>query len=296
MCTTISIKRNGYYMCKSMDFKEKYNYTFVYFPENSPYEEDIFGNILRSKYKMMGTTFKGFDQFIDGINENGLMGSTNSFKNEVSFEKNPDNSLLNITSTKLLNVLLANCRDIDEVIIFCKDIRIFNKSIINKKNFSRHYHYMLTDRFGKTVILEFVNGIINIYGDNYNIMTNNPNYPRQCEILNKFLKKEENRNKIIERKDFISSSRRFINAYMTLNNLDVNNDKYDFYSILENFAVYKDDYKNLNENNTITLYHSILDSENKKYTLKFLNSKVENQYTFEDFKNCKRKIIYDLKK
>lgn len=298
MCTTISISNNFAYMCKSMDFIDKYNYTFVYFPKNYEYEEDVFGNKLTSKYSMMGTTFKGFDQFIDGINEKGLMGSTNSFKNHVSFADFPENNAFNLTSTKLLNVFLANCQSVDEVVEFSKNIVILSKSFVNIDNFSRHYHYMITDKTGKTVVLEFVNGKIIPYINEIPVMTNGPKYPKHCQNLKKYL--NDNKNKGNKKNiNEISPTRRFIKAYKILENLkdkNLDNIPYDFFNILNEVAIKKEDFKNLElfHSPTITLYQTILDSNNKKYYFKYFNSNEIVEFDFIKLNGSNEKITFDL--
>ena len=86
MCTTFSINRNGETLLgRTMDLRIHHKYEFKYFPENFNYEEDVFGNRLYTKYKIMGTTFRDYDHLIDGINEKGLLGCTNSFRNVINF-------------------------------------------------------------------------------------------------------------------------------------------------------------------------------------------------------------------
>lgn len=300
MCTTITISKNkNYFMCKSMDFFEKYKYTFVFFPENYIFEEDIFGNNFKSKYKMMGTTFKGYDQFIDGINEFGLMGSTNSFKNEVSFENNINLKYINLTSTKLVNFFLANCKNVDEIIELSSKIRLFKKSLVNKNNFSRHYHYMFSDKNGKTIVIEFFNGKLKIYDNNLKIMTNNPKFPKHLENINSFSTKSELEKQKILSKPLISPSRRFIKAYYITKSLkeeDFNN--LNLFSFLNNFSITKSNFSYISnyENTTITVYQSILNSNDKTYEFKYYNSNLITKYDFEKLKNIKYKFIDELKK
>lgn len=295
MCTTISIFNNSYYMCKSMDFFDRYVYSFTYFPKNYFFEEDIFGVKLKSKYSMMGTVFRGYDQFVDGINEYGLMGSTNSFRNAVSFAENPEKEKLNLTSTKLLNVFLANCKDIEEVKELSKNIKIFKKSFVNEDNFSMHYHYMFTDIYGKSVVLEFEYGIITCYDNKYNIMTNSPVFPTHIKKLEKAI---EN-NSIENIKNVISPSGRFLKAYHTIKNLDkfyLENKPNVFFQILDSFAVKKSHFENreLKKEPTITIYHSILDSLEKSYTFRYFNSKNIIKYNINEFKDSNEKIVIDL--
>ena len=88
MCTTFSILRNGETLLgRTMDLRDYHRYEFKYFPKNFNYEEDVFGNKLYTKYKIMGATFRNYDHLVDGINEKGLLGCTNSFRNAIHFKK-----------------------------------------------------------------------------------------------------------------------------------------------------------------------------------------------------------------
>lgn len=300
MCTTIAIKNNNInYMCKSMDFFEKYSYSFVYFPKGIIYEEDIFGNNLKSKYSMMGTTFRGYDQFVDGINEHGLMGSTNSFKNEVSFENGIDLQYLNLTSTKIVNVILANCKNVEEVVEMSKKIRLFKRSLVNKNNFSRHYHYMFSDITGKCIVIEFTDGKLEVYNNKYKVMTNTPKFPKHMANVESFIQKDNIEKQKFLSKKLISPTGRFIKAY---NELESINDKKIFdlnlFEFLDCFSVRKSDFQNISnfENTTITIYQSILNSKDKSYEFKYFHSDNKVNFNFESLNHIKNKFIFELKK
>ena len=109
MCTTFSVcKNNNTFILRTMDLEKYHEYEFKFFPSGYNYENDVFGNKLYTKYKIMGTTFKNYDHLLDGINEEGLLGCTNSFRNQITFVKNANYEKINLTSTKLLNVFLSS--------------------------------------------------------------------------------------------------------------------------------------------------------------------------------------------
>ncbi len=285
MCTTFSIFRNGETLLgRTMDLRDYHRYEFKFFPSNYNYEEDIFGNKLYTKYKIMGTTFRDYDHLIDGINEKGLLGCTNSFRNVINFKKEPDNTRLNLTSTKILNVFLTNCETLEDIKALAPKIHIVEKSLVDETNYSRHYHYMFTDKDNKSLIMEIKDGNLEVYENEYNIMTNSPRFEKHIKNLQKYLEKRELKGNIH------TPTKRFIRAYIELENLKQNefskSNEDILFDSLKKFTITKKDLKNISESSqNITLYYSMSNAKTLKYHLKYTNSKNVNSFSFDDFKS-----------
>lgn len=289
MCTTFSINRNGETLLgRTMDLRVHHRYEFKYFPENFNYEEDVFRNKLYTKYKIMGATFKDYDHLIDGINEKGLLGCTNSFRNAISFKTEPVESKLNLTSTKILNVFLTNCETLEDIKNLAPKIYIIEKSLVDDTNFSRHYHYMFTDKNNKSLVLEIEDGNLKVYENKYNVMTNSPSFAKHIRNLEKYLEKGELKGNIY------TPTKRFIRAYIELQNLKENNlfenNENILFNSLEKFTIKKEDLENISEESqNITLYYSITNAKTLKYFLKYTNKEHINTFSFDDFKDEKSK-------
>ncbi|MBF1300547.1 MAG: linear amide C-N hydrolase, partial [Parvimonas sp.] len=254
------------------------------FPKDFNYEEDVFGNKLYTKYKIMGATFKDYDHLIDGINEKGLLGCTNSFRNAIHFKKEPVESKINLTSTKILNVFLTNCETLEDIKNLAPKIYIIEKSLIDENNYSRHYHYMFTDKNNKSLIVEIEDGNLKVYENKYNIMTNSPSFTKHIRNLEKYLEKRELKGNIF------TPTKRFIRAYIELENLKTNNflenNENILFNSLKKFAISKEDLENLSEDSqNITLYYSISNSKTLKYYFKYTNLENINSFSFDDFKD-----------
>ena len=290
MCTTFSILRNGETLLgRTMDLRDYHRYEFKYFPKNFNYEEDVFGNKLYTKYKIMGATFRNYDHLVDGINEKGLLGCTNSFRNAIHFKKEPIDSKLNLTSTKILNVFLTNCDTLEDVKNLASKIYVIEKSIVDENNYSRHYHYMFTDKNNKSLIIEIEDGNLKVYENEYNIMTNSPSFTKHIRNLEKYLEKRELKGNIY------TPTKRFIRAYIELENLKKNKFSEDNENILFNslkkFTISKTDLANISEDSqNITLYYSVSNAKTLKYYLKYTNLENINSFSFDDFKNANSKI------
>ncbi|EGL35520.1 linear amide C-N hydrolase, choloylglycine hydrolase family protein [Parvimonas sp. oral taxon 110 str. F0139] len=285
MCTTFSIFRNGETLLgRTMDLRSYHKYEFKYFPKDFNYEEDVFGNKLYTKYKIMGATFKDYDHLIDGINEKGLLGCTNSFRNAIHFKKEPVESKINLTSTKILNVFLTNCETLEDIKNLAPKIYIIEKSLVDENNYSRHYHYMFTDKNNKSLIVEIEDGNLKVYENKYNIMTNSPSFTKHIRNLEKYFEKRELKGNIF------TPTKRFIRAYIELENLKTNNflenNENILFNSLKKFAISKEDLENLSEDSqNITLYYSISNSKTLKYYFKYTNLENINSFSFDDFKD-----------
>lgn len=295
MCTTFSVcKNNNTFILRTMDLEKYHEYEFKFFPSGYNYENDVFGNKLYTKYKIMGTTFKNYDHLLDGINEEGLLGCTNSFRNQITFVKNANYKKINLTSTKLLNVFLTNCKNLDEVKELSKKIFILKESFVDKDNFSRHYHYMFTDKNNHSLIVEIEDGNLKVHENTYNIMTNSPKFEIHIKNLKKYIKDS------ILKGSLLTPTKRFLRAYDELININkeiLETDTLDFlFKSLEKFKISKSDYDDFSpKKDNITLYYSIISAIDKKYYLKYTNSKFINCFSFDDFKNQDvKKIIMPL--
>lgn len=284
MCTTFSIFRNGETLLgRTMDLRSYHKYEFKYFPKDFNYEEDVFGNKLYTKYKIMGATFKDYDHLIDGINEKGLLGCTNSFRNAIKFKTEPLDSKLNLTSTKILNVFLTNCETLEDIKNLAPKLYIVEKSLVDENNYSRHYHYMFSDKNNKSLIVEIEDGNLKVYENKYNIMTNSPSFTKHIRNLEKYLEKRELKGNIF------TPTKRFIRAYIELENLKTNkfleSNENILFNSLKKFAISKEDLENLSEDSqNITLYYSISNSKTLKYYFKYTNLENIKSFSFEDFK------------
>ena len=137
-------------------------------------------------------------------------------------------SKINLTSTKILNVFLTNCESLEDIKNLAPKIYIVEKSLVDEKNYSRHYHYMFTDKNNKSLILEIEDGNLKVYENKYNIMTNSPSFTKHIRNLEKYLEKRELKGNIY------TPTKRFIRAYIELENLKTNKFSEDNENILFN--------------------------------------------------------------
>ena len=72
-------------------------------------------------------------------------------------------SKINLTSTKILNVFLTNCETLEDIKKLAPKIYVIEKSLVDENNYSRHYHYMFTDKNNKSLIVEIEDGYLKVY-------------------------------------------------------------------------------------------------------------------------------------
>lgn len=296
MCTTFSIKRNNDTLIgRTMDLQKYHKYEFKYFPKNYNYEDDAFGKKLYIKYKIMGTTFQNYEHLLDGINEKGILGCTNLFKNVITFPDEQKKDKINLTSTKLLNVFLTNCATLDEIRELANKIYVVKKSFVDENNFSRHYHYMFSDKDNNSIVIEIDNGNLIVHENKYNIMTNSPKFETHMKNLEKYIEKP------ILKGSPITPTKRFLRAYDELKNIkNENSNKNNVDIMFESLKKFKVSESDIGENilkiPSITLYYSVISSKEKIYYIRYTDSTEINKITFDDFENSEHKKIIQFKK
>src|SRR5699024_635744 len=68
-----------------------------------------------TKYAVIGTGFMNIPSFGDGMNEMGLVGSSNLFPGYSSFATEEVTGKINISSAHAFDYLLSRCKDVQEV-------------------------------------------------------------------------------------------------------------------------------------------------------------------------------------
>ena len=62
MCTAIRVDYSeGSILGRNMDWDTEVNYQILYMPAGYEYTRDLYGNPLRSKYKMLGICFRNMN-------------------------------------------------------------------------------------------------------------------------------------------------------------------------------------------------------------------------------------------
>ncbi len=189
----ILIKTNISYACSILYYIDsETGKIYVVNNEDFWYDVDAYIQIEPKSKKKLARLWYGWNNFAQGgINENGLFFdvAVTPEQKKIKGYKNPKNNLG--------DKILANCSTVEEALLFLKKEKIaLNKS-----------HMLFGDKFGKAVVVEWVNGERKLHWikDNKLIITNyllsNPeagNYPcfRYESIEKRILEMENSKEKI----------------------------------------------------------------------------------------------------
>lgn len=132
----------------------------------------------------------GFHLFpVSGMNEVGLsldllyfpgFGQYQAYDNHQAAQSMP--------YYHIADYLLGNFSTVDEIKEALPKLNVYTKLIqYAGQSIVFPVHYMVTDDKGKSIAIEYVNGVLNIYDDETGILTNSPSYPWQNTNLNNYV-------------------------------------------------------------------------------------------------------------
>lgn len=284
MCTTIGFSYNkGQVFGRTLELGLVLDNKILYIPAGKKTihtkEKEY-----HSKYNTLGTGFFDIDSFGDGINEKGLMGSTNYFEGYATFAKNSIKNLINTTTSDAFDYLLTSCQDIAEVKETAAKMNLLAE-LNGEKALANHFFFM--DATGDTLVLEPKNGRLLAYENPYGVLTNTPEFPWQTTNLKNYLHlKAENTEEAqmngIKMTQFgqgtgmlglpgdFTPPSRFVRAAYYVSNTDKNMDRVPAilqgFRILSQFDIPKGAVLDPTENREdVTLYTSIMDTQKLSY-------------------------------
>jgi choloylglycine hydrolase len=176
-------KNNGLLICgRSLEFAYPTNSDIVYVPSGTEFKgtspDGGNGLVWKSEYSFIGVNAWGYDlAFLDGMNEAGLSASMlwmpgSEYEKIESNEMDKAVEINNFTSW-----ILCNFSTTDEVVKALKrdEIKVW-AGIDPKLNEMLPAHASIHDATGKSYVIEFINGAINIFENPNGVFTNAPQF------------------------------------------------------------------------------------------------------------------------
>ena len=281
MCTAISYK--GYFG-RNLDLEYSYNEQVVITPKKYCFNFTD-KRIVDKGYAIIGiaTICENYPLYYDACNEYGLAGAGLNFPYDDLYSNVINENQTKIAPYEILTVILRNCKNVEEVKLLLSNSIFTNKSF-NDDFPATNMHYMFSDS-NSSITVESKNGIINIYDNQVNVLTNTPTFLEQLKNLEKYknLTNEET-NKTINSKgtgalglpgDFTSKSR-FVRAEFLLRTTITNgNDLAEYYNVLSSVSEPKGAVKVKENKYFYTQYSSCMNLKEKIYYYKtYENSRI----------------------
>ena len=274
MCTTIKVDyEGGSVMGRNMDWDIDVDYSVLYFPPGYEYARDLYDNPLQNKYKMLGVCFRKMNPLKDGINEHGLMGSTNMFYAMNLFSGKVEPGKTNLDSLNYFSYCLGNYKTVKELVADLPNIHISKKDYLGNKAISPDFHYYFIDAVGDSVVIEPQNKELTAFENKFKVMTNSPALEHHARKLGECLAPKNGR-KFHPAKDLpggYDPVSRFIKAYYLNDKIENAVTREDAlenaYSILEALKI-PEAFTKTKYDYTYTKYMSAYDNQTKLLTIR----------------------------
>jgi choloylglycine hydrolase len=109
-----------------------------------------------------------------GLNKKGLYAAELWVTGPPRVKYPLDSSKPWLTSAEVVQMLLDNCANVEEAIAQFNKVSLEGFTLFHSLDMSLDLHYFVTDSSGKTAILEYPNGHMNVkVSPSHNVMTNN---------------------------------------------------------------------------------------------------------------------------
>lgn len=148
---------------------------------------DKVGYKMKAKYGFAGMNAVGKHIVIDGINEAGLYMGSFYFAGFAVYDKlTPANQSNAISSEEMGNFILGSFSSVEEVKEGLKNITVVGTYIAQIQG-EAPLHYAVTDKSGKSIIIEYSKNGLQIFDNKVNTITNNPSYDWHLTNLRNYI-------------------------------------------------------------------------------------------------------------
>ena len=318
MCTTIGFPyKKGNVFGRTLEMGVTLDNKIVCIPRNNKQFLKAKDLELSTKYATIGTGFFNIASLADGINEVGLMGSSNLFPGYATFSKEAIKGKINVVTPKAFDYLLSSCKNVSEVKEEAKKLVLLKDSEWKEVQATSN-HFFFMDAEGGSIVLEPRNGLLVPYDNPYGVLTNAPDFSWHTTNLKNYLTiQPENIDKRVINGttvtkfgegsgavglpgDFTPPSRFVRSAYFVANTpKDLERNA----AILQGFRILSqadiptgavvDAEKKQNDE---TLYTSIMDTKDKVYYIKCHDNITIQSFYLEDYKHNKEITFIDIEK
>lgn len=185
MCTSVALTTGSLIFGRNMDLEDSFGERVVVTPRSYPLRfrrtESSF-----SHYAMIGTAVvvDGYPLYADAVNEKGLCAAGLNFPNNAHYPEKGDGTRTEISPFELIPWVLGKCGSVEEAKALLK------KTALVAEPFSATLpltplHWHIADKCGALVVEPQADGL-HVYDDPVGVLTNNPPFPIQRELLRRY--------------------------------------------------------------------------------------------------------------
>jgi len=123
------------------------------------------------------------DYVIEGLNEAGLSAGLFYFPKYGSYPKyDPSQKNVTISDTELVAWILGNFESVEDVISGLSIVRV-----VATDSRAENLHWRVADKFGRQIVIEYINGIPMVHDNKLGVLTNSPAYDWHITNLNNYI-------------------------------------------------------------------------------------------------------------
>lgn len=120
---------------------------------------------------------------IEGLNEAGLSSGLFYFPKYGSYPKyNPNEKSRTISDTEFVAWILGNFETVDDVIAALPTV-----NVVSTDARAEELHWRVADKYGRQIVIEYVDGLPMVYENKLGVLTNAPGYPWHITNLNNYI-------------------------------------------------------------------------------------------------------------
>ncbi|SFC86670.1 choloylglycine hydrolase [Clostridium uliginosum] len=190
MCTSLTLEtKNGQHLLgRTMDFAIEFNQSINIIPRNYGWTNIIDKQERKTKYAFIGMSviIDGHPILADGLNEKGLMCATLYLPGFAEYSKIEVKDKENITSYDFVLWALSQFENLDEVKIALKDLEIIDKPL-SLLNLTPPLHWILSDKSGKSIVVERTATGLHVFDNPVGVMTNSPDFQWHLTNLRQYI-------------------------------------------------------------------------------------------------------------
>lgn len=138
-------------------------------------------------YAAMGANGMGLPVLIDGLNEKGLSGGIFYFPGFAGYQEiAPDDMTKALAPWELLTWALTSFATVDEVAAALPSVKV-GAVPLEALGGVPPVHYFLADTSGKSIVVEYVDGDLNIHDNRIGVVANSPTFDWQMTNLRNYI-------------------------------------------------------------------------------------------------------------
>ena len=311
MCTCISYYGDAALLGRNLDVDTDYGERIIIAPRSFLFPKDKEKRLADGAAIIgIGTVIDGYPMYFDAVNEYGVAMAALNFVGNAKYSQGSGGKD-DVAVYELIPYILRNAKSTVEARHLIEKIRITDTPPFPDVP-TAELHWMISDKNGRTIVLECVEDGVKIYNNPTGVMTNNPPFPYHlynlCNYMN--VTADEPHNRFSDKIDLtvysrgmgaiglpgdISSASRFVRAAFIKHNITHKKSTAESKNALMHMLLAVEQQPGcavFDGKSELTVYSAILDLDTPSYYFKsYKNSRIR-EVVLKDEDKCKDELIF----